>query len=205
MFGLSRRERWQKLKMRETEVLASLVATAIQARPQIDRARIDELECVVSDLAKQVKERDAEIARLRAENAELRGAMQAADERLLSSGKRVGFVFGCDTPDAMADEIARLRAENAELRAIRADFAHRNAELWERAEKDRADAERYRWLVQWMHQHGLLMEHFCQPSAFEKVANWWMLKEPAMIKGDSCVGYSITPDRAIDAARKDQA
>jgi hypothetical protein len=47
---------------------------------------------------------------------------------------------------ALIDEISRLRAENAELRALRADFAHRNAELWERAEQDRANAERYRWL-----------------------------------------------------------
>jgi hypothetical protein len=82
------------------------------------------------------------------------------------------------------DELTHLRTENAELRA---------------------DAERYSWIVQWLHRSGLLMEHFCQPSASEKVANWWVLKEPAMIKGDSCIGYSITPDGAIDAAMRKEA
>jgi uncharacterized small protein (DUF1192 family) len=150
---------------------------------------------------------------LRAENAELRGAMQAADERLLKAGQRVGLIFGCDTPAALADEIARLRAENAKLRADAARLdvdldaaATTIQEILEAAiDQLRDDAERYRWLVQWMHQHGLLREHFCQPSAFEKVANWWVLKEPAMIKGDSCVGYGDTSEKAINAAMRNHS
>jgi short-subunit dehydrogenase involved in D-alanine esterification of teichoic acids len=53
-----------------------------------------------------------------------------------------------------ADEIARLRAENAELRALRADFAHRNAELWERARQDRAQLD---WIVDNMRQTDLML------------------------------------------------
>lgn len=39
------------------------------------------------------------------------GAMSADDERLAAAGARVGLQYGCDTPDAMADEIERLRAD----------------------------------------------------------------------------------------------
>lgn len=44
--------------------------------------------------------------------------MSADDDRLLSTGMRVGLYFGCDTPDHMADEILSLRAEVARLRSL---------------------------------------------------------------------------------------
>lgn len=54
----------------------------------------------------------AEIARLRQECAELRGAMAADDERLRAAERRVwggGLTYGCDGPEHLADEIERLR------------------------------------------------------------------------------------------------
>lgn len=55
------------------------------------------------------------IAKLRAENATLRGAMRASDERLRVAGERVGLYFDCDNPDHMADEIEALKARIATL------------------------------------------------------------------------------------------
>ncbi len=142
---------------------------------------------------------EAEIDRLRAETAELRGAMQAADERMLKAGERVGLIFGCDTPAAMADEISRLRSDLAAAKQVISNIVESEVE------PNRADAERYRWLIRWLQQHGLLIRQFCQPSAFEKVANWWVLKEPALIKGDSRVGYGDTQEKTINAAMRNHS
>jgi transposase-like protein len=89
--------------------------------------------------------RTDEIARMRAENDSLRAEAESF---------HTDYRMKCDEETkAQAVEIDRLRAENAELQKentaltlLRADFAHRNAELWERAEKDRADAERLAFL-----------------------------------------------------------
>jgi hypothetical protein len=48
----------------------------------------------------------------------LRGALDAADERLRKAGERVGIYCGCDTPDALADEIERLRTVERRTKAI---------------------------------------------------------------------------------------
>lgn len=59
-----------------------------------------------------VATQEAEIARLRQECADLRGAMAADDERLRAAERRVwggGLTYGCDGPEHLADEIERLR------------------------------------------------------------------------------------------------
>ena len=53
---------------------------------------------------------NTELEALRVENARLRGAMAASDERLRVHGERVGLFFDCDNPEHMADEILALRA-----------------------------------------------------------------------------------------------
>jgi hypothetical protein len=53
-----------------------------------------------------------------------------------------------------ADEIEKLRAENSALTVFRAEFAHRNAELWERA---RQDKERLDWLLDNIRQTDLML------------------------------------------------
>lgn len=62
---------------------------------------------------------DNELARLQRENAELRGAIKAQEERNSAACERVGLPpFGCDTPDHLVDEIESLRAK---LEAAEAD------------------------------------------------------------------------------------
>lgn len=82
------------------------------------------------------------IKQLIEDNAKLRGAMHADDERLRTAGERVGIVAGCDTAEQMADEIIRLR----EYDEIAKNNAAEQAAIseWRRAEcvKLRADIER---------------------------------------------------------------
>jgi hypothetical protein len=54
----------------------------------------------------------------------------------------------------LQEEIARLHAENRALTVFRAEFAHRNVELWERAERDRA---RLDWILDNMRQTDLML------------------------------------------------
>jgi hypothetical protein len=50
---------------------------------------------------------------------QLQDAMRADDERLRAASVKAGVVYGCDTPDAMADEVLRLRARNRMLGKVR--------------------------------------------------------------------------------------
>lgn len=60
----------------------------------------------------------AHVASLRSERDEARAMIQSADEKLSDAAKRVGFNFGCDTPDALAEEVLSLRAERDKLRKV---------------------------------------------------------------------------------------
>lgn len=67
------------------------------------------------------------------EIVDLRGAMEAADDRLHQAGLRVGIIGGCDTPHDMADEIESLRADNKSLKEENQPL--RNADRYERAQR----------------------------------------------------------------------
>ena len=62
-----------------------------------------------------------EVTQLRDVLANLRGAIEADEERLKEASVRVWgeHAHGCDTPDRMADAVASLRARVAELEARR--------------------------------------------------------------------------------------
>jgi hypothetical protein len=104
-------------------VLTDALATAQAARIAFERCldtltEIDHLLGVydtpvsaVDELRRLLVEKEAAEASL----AQLRGAMQADDERLRVAGGRVGLFFGCDTPEHLADEIEQVRASLAQL------------------------------------------------------------------------------------------
>jgi hypothetical protein len=62
------------------------------------------------------------------------------------------------------------------------------------------DAARYEWLREWLVKHGLLKALFCQPEAGMKAGDYWILRRPAVLDGDSCIGYGKSEEEAIDAA-----
>lgn len=64
-------------------------------------------------------ERIAEIARLKAENERLRGALAADDARSRAAADRAGVTFmGCDTAGHLADAVVELGADLAEARKL---------------------------------------------------------------------------------------
>jgi len=74
---------------------------------------------------------------------------------------------------------------------------------WERvtdAEALRRDAERYRWLLNWLVRTGLLTAQRCRIDAPETYGDWYILKKPYVVDGTALVGYGKTEDAAIDAA-----
>jgi len=62
------------------------------------------------------------------------------------------------------------------------------------------DAERGRWLIEWLKRQGLLHALFCRPAADALTGDYWILQDAAMISSGSCEGYGKTEDDAIDAA-----
>lgn len=82
--------------------------------------------------------------------------------------------------DAAAAELRRLVAENEALRA---------------------DAERYRWLREYLISHQLLWEMFCTPDRGAQPDYWWVLwPSYAVDRRKAPLGYATTPDAAIDSA-----
>ena len=74
---------------------------------------------------------------------------------------------------------------------------------WERvtdAEALRRDAERYRWLLNWLVRTGLLTAQRCRIDAPETYGDWYILKKPYVVDGTALVGYGKTEDAAIDDA-----
>lgn len=62
----------------------------------------------------------------------------------------------------------------------------------------RKDAERYRWLLDWLNDHNLLRVEYCQIDKPDTLGDWWVLREPYLV--GSHVAYGKTEDAAIDAA-----
>lgn len=99
------------MKVSIADQLAELAASAIRGKDTAEHA-----------LARATQERDearAEVARLRDETANLKGAIAAQDEREREAGERCDVphvLYGCDWPEVVADEVLalRLRAESAE-------------------------------------------------------------------------------------------
>lgn len=63
------------------------------------------------------------------------------------------------------------------------------------------DAERGRFLLEWLKRYGLLQAEFGQMGVGEKPENWWLLHAPWGIdKTRPFFGHGKTPEQAIDAA-----
>ena len=63
------------------------------------------------------------------------------------------------------------------------------------------DAERGRFLIEWLKRYGLLQAEFGQIGGGEKPENWWLLHAPWCIdKTRPFFGHGKTPEQAIDAA-----
>ena len=63
------------------------------------------------------------------------------------------------------------------------------------------DAERGRFLLEWLERRGLLQAEFGQIGVGEKPENWWLLHAPWGIdKTRPFFGHGKTPEQAIDAA-----
>ena len=78
-----------------------------------------------------VREAEAKLAAAEAEVRDLRGAMDADDERLRAASERVfgDFAFGCDTAMWLADEVMGLRQMLDVERAVREKAEARGAAL----------------------------------------------------------------------------
>ena len=68
-------------------------------------------------LHRQLRTALSERNQLQAENANLRGAMKAQDEREEQAAQRIGMVHSCDWPYDAAEEILSLRAQLERLRS----------------------------------------------------------------------------------------
>ena len=68
----------------------------------------------------------------------------------------------------------------------------------------RRDAERYRWLLDWLVETALLTAQRCRIDAPETYGDWYILRKPYVIDGSVLVGYGKTEDAAIDAAMEDK-
>lgn len=65
---------------------------------------------------KEVQALESERDQLQRDLDEARGAIRATDERINAAGEKVDILFGCDTPDLMAEELLACRLD---LDAIR--------------------------------------------------------------------------------------
>ena len=68
------------------------------------------------------------------------------------------------------------------------------------AEALRREAERYRRLLDWLVETGLLTRERCRIDSPASYGDWWILRKPKVIDGSSLIGYGKTEDAAIDAA-----
>ena len=67
----------------------------------------------------------------------------------------------------------------------------------------RRDAERYRWLLNWLVKTGLLSRERCRIDSPASYNDWWILRKPKVIEA-AVEGYGETEDAAIDAAMEDK-
>lgn len=95
----------------------------------------------------------------------------------------------------------RLTAEEAA--AISAAIDARKKEQSEDIEALRRDAERYKWVLNWLWRYGLLSREKTRIDTPESYGDWFVLRKPRIIDGGSLIGYGKTEDAAIDAAMKE--
>jgi len=109
--------------------------------------------------------------------------------------------------DMQAAFLAGLEAGIVERDALQKDLDDARV-VSRRIERERdalrADAERYRLLRKWLEFEGLLWCSFCKPPD-APIGVYWVLRTPALVKIDSCVGYGQSEEAAIDAAMKEQS
>jgi len=66
----------------------------------------------------------------------------------------------------------------------------------------KSDAERGRFLIEWLKRYGLLHAEFGQMGVGKKPENWWLLHAPWGIdQTRPFLGHGKTPEQAIDAAK----
>lgn len=69
------------------------------------------------------------------------------------------------------------------------------------SQEAKSDAERGRFLIEWLKRYGLLQAEFGQMGVGEKPENWWLLHAPWGIdQTRPFLGHGKTPEQAIDAA-----
>jgi len=69
------------------------------------------------------------------------------------------------------------------------------------SQEAKSDAERGRFLIEWLKRYGLLQAEFGQMGVGEKPENWWLLHAPWGIdKTRPFFGHGKTQEQAIDAA-----
>ena len=66
----------------------------------------------------------------------------------------------------------------------------------------RRDAERYKWLLNWLVKTGLLYSEWGRIDTPASVGDWWILHKPKVIDGSSVIGFGETANAAVDAAMK---
>ena len=123
--------------------------------------------------------------------SKLRAALAAPDQT------HPGYVLGSHW---LETAYSRICAGEAEAEVLRDYGLVRvtDAEL----EALRKDAERYRWLLNWLAKTGLLYSEYCRIDTPASVGDWWILHKPKVIDGSSVIGHGETANAAIDAAMK---
>ena len=99
------------------------------------------------------------------------------------------------------DTWPRERKEVVE--AFRAALAAPEPDHDAEVEALRRDAERYKWLLNWLVKTGLLYSEYCRIDTPASVGDWWILHKPKVIDGSSVIGHGETANATIDAAMKE--
>ena len=89
------------------------------------------------------------------------------------------------------------------ITALRAALAAPEPDHDAEVEALRRDAERYKWLLNWLAKTGLLYSEYCRIDTPASVGDWWILHKPKVIDGSSVIGHGETANATIDAAMKE--
>ena len=108
-----------------------------------------------------------------------------------------GYIIGNHWLETAYERLCAGEAEDAILEDYELVREPRLREL-------RRNAERYRWLLNWLVWRGLLSIERCRIDSPASYGDWWILRKPKVIDGSSLIGCGKTEDAAIDAAMGDK-